>query len=189
VILTGPQIHREVLAGRIHIDDYTPERLEPNSYGFRLASDILEYEHHGERQDEHGVIDCFEPARTRAVTMGEDGMVFEPGRFYLGSTMEAMGSPYHAATLYACRSVSTLGVWIQFSAPLGHSGAIFPWTLEMAVAVPVRLYPGMIIGKLAFWSMQGEPSHYAGRYVHSASAVASRLSLDRPPEHRQGDHA
>ncbi len=170
MILSGPEILSEVRAGRIHIDDFDAERIEPNSYGFRLAEDILWY--HNE------VIDCFRPPEAEHVKMGPEGMVLEPGRFYLGSTMEAMGSPHYAATLYACRSASTLGIWIQFSAPLGHSGAVFPWTLEMKVAQPVRVYPGMVIGKLAFWSMQGEPTIYNGKYSGSESAVVSRLSLE-----------
>jgi dCTP deaminase len=170
VILTGKDIHREVLAGRIHIDDYDPERLEPNSYGFRLAPEIISYL--------PGVIDSREPIESVTEVMDDSGMMLMPGRFYLGGTMETMGSPHYAATLYACRSVSTLGVWIQFSAPLGHSGALFPWTLEIAVAAPIRVYPGMIIGKLAFWAMQGDPRAYAGRYTGSESAVVSRLSMD-----------
>lgn len=48
----------------------------------------------------------------------------------------------------------------------------------MKVAHPVRVYPGMLIGKLAFWSMQGEANGYVGKYTGSRSAVASRLSLD-----------
>lgn len=171
MILSGPEIRSEVEAGRIHIDDFDPERIEPNSYSFRLAADILWYE--------QNVIDCFETLSTRHVTMGPEGVVLEPNRFYLGGTMEAMGSPHYAATLYACRSASTLGIWIQFSAPLGHSGAVFPWTLELKVAHPVRVYPGMVIGKLAFWSMQGESLSYHGKYTGSRSAVASRLSLDQ----------
>ncbi|MER5553532.1 deoxycytidine triphosphate deaminase [Streptomyces sp. NPDC002793] len=170
MILSGPEILSEVRAGRIHIGDFVPERLEPNSYGFRLADDILRYEQE--------VIDCFEPPKAEHLKMGPEGMVLEPGRFYLGGTMESMGSPHYAATLYACRSASTLGIWIQFSAPLGHSGAIFPWTLEMKVAHPVRVYPGMVIGKLAFWSMQGEAAGYDGKYTGSTSAVASRFSQD-----------
>lgn len=170
MILTGKDIHREVLAGRIHIDDFDPERLEPNSYGFRLSDQLLWYDQE--------VLDCREPARTVPAAIGPDGFVFEPGRFYLGSTMEAMGSRHYAATLYARRSVSTLGVWIQFSAPLGHSGAVFPWTLEIAVAAPVRLFAGMVIGKLAFWAMHGRPREYAGRYHGSRSVVPSRFSLD-----------
>lgn len=170
MILTGRDIHREVLARRIHIDDFDPMRLEPNSYGFRLAPTIITYD------DEE--IDVHRPPTSRTVLMGTSGMLLEPGRFYLGATMEAMGSPHYAAELYACLSVSTLGVWIQFSAPLGHSGAIFPWTLEIAVACPVRVYPGMIMGKLAFWAMRGSPVRYQGRYEGSVSAVPSRLSLD-----------
>ncbi|MEU0603870.1 deoxycytidine triphosphate deaminase [Streptomyces sp. NPDC006393] len=172
MILTGPEIRAEVEAGRIHISDFDPERLEPNSYGFRLAEDVLWYD--------GDVIDCFEAPRARATTMGPDGMVLRPGRLYLGGTMEAMGSPHYAATLYACRSASTLGIWIQYSAPLGHSGAVFPWTLEMKVAQPVRVYAGMTIGKLAFWAMRGEPAAYRGKYSGSSSAVASRFSLERP---------
>jgi dCTP deaminase len=172
VILSGPQILAEVRNKRIHIDDFDAERIEPNSYGFRLAPDILWYH--------DGIIDCYEPPKAHRVTMSEEGMVLEPGRFYLGSTMEAMGSPHFAATLYACRSTSTLGMWIQFSAPLGHSGAIFPWTLEIHVAHPVRVYPGMVIGKLAFWSMAGEPVGYRGKYTGSSSTVASRLALEAP---------
>jgi len=174
VILTGGRIHSEVRAGRIHIDDFDPERLEPNSYGFRLAPEILHYE-----QD---VLDAHEPCEPTVTLIGEDGLVLEPGRFYLGGTMEAMGSPHYAATLYACRSVSSLGMWIQFSAPLGHSGAVFPWTLEIAVAHPLRVYAGMLIGKLAFWEMAGAPVEYAGRYLGSTSAVASRISLDTTPD-------
>ncbi|NDZ78902.1 deoxycytidine triphosphate deaminase [Streptomyces sp. SID10853] len=170
MILSGPEILSEVRAGRIHIDDFDPERIEPNSYGFRLAEDILWYE-----QD---IIDCFEPPKAHQVTMGSDGMVLEPDRLYLGGTMEAMGSPHYAAELYACLSTSAMGIWIQYSAPLGHSGAVFPWTLEIKVAHPVRVYPGMMIGKLAFWAMQGTAVDYNGKYTGSTSAVASRLSLD-----------
>lgn len=176
MIVTGPEILAEVRRGRITIDDFEPERLEPNSYAFRLAPDLLRYE-----QD---ILECYQPPAARRLSMGPAGLVLEPGRFYLGSTMEAMGSAHYAATLYASRSASTLGLWIQFSAPLGHSGAVFPWTLEMTVAHPVRVYPGMIIGKLAFWSMQGEAEEYRGRYAGSTSAVASRLSEDRPAGER-----
>lgn len=172
MILTGAEISREVRLGRIQVGDFDPERLEPNSYGFRLAKDILQYD-----QD---VIDCYEPSGTQHVEIGPDGFVLQPGKFYLGSTMEEMGSPYYAAELYASRSAATLGIWIQFSAPLGHSGAIIPWTLEMKVAHPTRVYAGMVIGKLSFWAMQGSPIGYQGKYTGSSSTVASRLSQEGP---------
>lgn len=36
----------------------------------------------------------------------------------------------------------------------------------------------MVIGKLAFWAMQGQPLLYDGKYTGSTAAVASRLSED-----------
>jgi dCTP deaminase len=177
MILTGPQIISEVAAGRIVIDDFDPARVEPNSYGVRLGHQLLAYE--------NGAVDCAEPPRHTTLHIDPEGFVIQPGRLYLGSTAEAVGSTRHAATLYARRSVSTLGVWIQFSAPLGHSGAIVPWTLEITTAHPVRLYAGMLIGKVAFWCMAGDASQYRGKYTDSTGAVASRLSEELPRSPRR----
>jgi len=168
MILTGAEIAAEVAAGRIVIDDFEAGRIEPNSYGVRLSDEIVVY-----HQD---VLDCAEAACCRTYRIGPEGLIFEPGGFYLGSTAEAVGSFHYAATLYARRSVSTLGVWIQFSAPLGHSGAILRWTLEMTTAKPTRLFAGMLIGKVAFWRMAGEPVSYDGKYVNSTGTVPSRLN-------------
>lgn len=176
MILTGAEIETEVTAGVIIIDNFDPERLEPNSYGFRLSDTILTYD-----MPVGAALDCHKPPSIRSQTIGPEGLTLCPGQFYLASTMEAMGSPRHAAELYAARSVSTLGIWIQFSAPLGHSGAIFPWTLEIMVAQPVRVYAGMVIGKIAFWTMQGKPVEYVGKYTGSRAVVASRFSLDQVP--------
>lgn len=170
MILTHHEIAREVDAGRITIDDFDRRRLEPNSYGFRLGKQLLRYD--------QPVLDARHQVTTTTTEIGSEGYVLRPGRLYLGGTMEGMGSPHYAAELYACRSVATLGVWIQFSAPLGHAGAIFPWTLEMAVVSPVRLFAGMTIGKIAFWSMRGQAGSYVGRYIGSRAAVASRMNLD-----------
>ncbi len=170
MILTGREIAAEVAAGRIHISPFDPSRLEPNSYGFLLGATILQY------TDEVLSPDC--PPTVISHTMGPEGTVLLPNRLYLGSTREVMGSSCHAATLYARLSVSALGIWIQYSAPLGHCGAIIPWTLEIKVAQPVRVYPGMLIGKIAFWAMRGEPRLYRGRYEKSEDVVPSLLVED-----------
>jgi len=168
MILTGQQIAGDVAAGRITIDPYTPDGVEPNSYRFHLADQMICYDHEA--------VDCATPPAVTQQRIGPEGIVVEPGRVYLGATIETMGSRHYAATLYGRRSVATLGVWIQFSAPLGHAGAVIPWTLEITAAQPVRLYAGMPIGKIAFWVMAGRPLEYAGRYHGSVGAVASRMS-------------
>lgn len=169
MILSGKEIADEVRRGRIQIDGFDPDRVEPNSYGFRLGNTFIEY------QDE--VLDSYQAPTTVTTVAGPEGVVLKPNTLYLGSTMEGMGSDCFAATLYASRSLSTLGVWIQYSAPLGHCGASFPWTLEIKVSQRTRLYPGMVVGKIAFWAMLGEKTLYDGRYLGSSEAVASRLAI------------
>jgi len=168
MILTGDEILRQVRAGRITISPFHPEQIEQNSYGFRLGSELVRYR-----------ADVLDPLRERALesrmSIPPEGYVLEPQQFYLGHTLECMGSEDYAATLYARRSVSTMGMWIQFSAPLGHTGAIIPWTLEITVTHPIIVYPGMLIGKIAFWRPQGRCTQYSGRYVGSVSAVASKM--------------
>lgn len=168
MILTGPELGREVERGRIVIDPFDESRLEPNSYGFRLARHVISYH--------DPVIDASRPPGHRSTVIPDDGLLLCPGVLYLGSTVETMGSDHYAATLYARRSVSTLGMWIQVSAPLGHMGAIIPWTLEIRVMAPIIVYPEMPIGKIAFWEPLGEELLYGGKYERSITTVPSRLA-------------
>jgi dCTP deaminase len=91
-----------------------------------------------------------------------------------------MGSSGHAAELYARLSTSLLGMFIQTSAPLGHTGAIIPWTLEIVVTQCVRVYARMPVGKICFWENFGSPTQYDGRYNHSHSVVHSLMSAAAP---------
>jgi len=168
VILTGAEIEREVGRSRIVIDPFQPTQIEPNSYGFGLSPHLIVY------HDE--VLDARRAPAARSLELSGEGAILEPGTLYLGSTVERLGSPHYAATLYARRSVSTMGMWIQYSAPLGHMGAVICWTLEIRVAHPVVVYPNMLIGKIAFWAVSGRAIPYRGRYRGSVTTVASRLA-------------
>ncbi|WP_280454092.1 dCTP deaminase [Nocardia brasiliensis] len=180
-MLTGTAIGEAVAMGEIVIDPFDPDRLCANSYSFALGDTLLRY------RTTTGVLDPMTDAPVTETIMGETGFVLEPGILYLGSTVEVMGGLRYAATLHACRSVSSLGLRIQLSAPLGHCGAVIPWTLELRAAMAVRVYPGMTIGKIAFWPMQGRAGRYAGRYAGSGGVVRSLLSIrcPAPPASRE----
>lgn len=167
MILTGLEIDSEVQKRRISITPFDSKYIEPNSYGFHLGSKLITYE--------DTVLDAGVKMKEREIEIKESGYCLQPGTFYLGSTLETMGSDCYAATLYANRSVSTLGMWIQFSAPLGHTGAIIPWTLEMRVSHPTNVYPGMLIGKIAFWQPDGMTTIYDGKYAHSTKVMSSLI--------------
>jgi len=166
MILTGREIQRQLHAGRINIDPFNDKYLESNSYGFHLGPDFTYYE--------DPILDpAVVPKCGQTIHSTERGMTLLPGLVYLGHTKEVMGSDFYASTLYANRSVASLGVWIQISAPLGHVGAVISWTLEIRVTQPTVLYPGMNVGKIAFWCVEGLRELYKGRYSNSVSVVPS----------------
>ncbi|WP_216895658.1 dCTP deaminase [Nocardia alni] len=169
-MLTGSAIHTAVTTGEIVIDPFDARQLCANSYSFRLGDELLRYDPPG------AILDPHTDTQVARTLIPDIGYVLEPGTLYLGVTREAMGGTNFAATLHACRSISSLGLRIQLSAPLGHCGAVIPWTLELRAAAPIRVYPGMTIGKIAFWPMHGHVQHYAGRYSDSGGAVRSLLA-------------
>lgn len=170
MILSGKEIQSEVRVGRITISPFDTRYIEPNSYGFHLGSKLLTYD--------DAILDCRALPNQREIEIPNSGYLLKPGRLYLGRTIETMGSPFYAATLYARRSTSTMGMWIQFSAPLGHTGSMTPWTLEITVVHPVIVYAEMLIGKLAFWKTLGVRHGYQGKYSQAIDVMASRLSLE-----------
>jgi dCTP deaminase len=170
MILSGARIKEMVESSAIVIDPYDPNALEPNSYGFRLGPKLIEYNEQ--------VINPRQPLPYREHVISEDGFLFQPGRFYLGHTFERIGGVTFASELFANLSTAMCGVFLQMSAPLGHTGAIINWTLEITVVHPVRLYPYMRIGKICFWQNLGEINEYSGRYAGSDTAVASKIFKD-----------
>lgn len=148
MILTGSEIVREYRNGRIRIDPFDPEAINPNSYDFRLGSTYSVYRDFPLDPRLDNVLE------EKAIPV--DGLLVQPRRLYLCATLERMGSE-HYAPLYAARSsIARLGVFINLSAPLGDIGYIGLWTLQIYAIHPVRLYPGMRIGQMMWWRPQGE---------------------------------
>ncbi len=158
------------LAKQIVIEPYDETCLEQNSYGIHLGKTLIEYD--------EPFIDARRTAKSSEIDIPEEGLILEPGRFYLGHTLEQIGGVRFTSELFANLSTSAQGIWIQTSAPLGHVGAVIHWTLEICVAQRVRVFPRMQIGKVCFWQNFGAISPYQGRYVQSMSVVASKSFLD-----------
>jgi dCTP deaminase len=169
MILTGSQIKQAVRDGDITISCFSGDFIEPNSYGFHLGNELAIYT---EPQ-----VDAFGRRAVDYIRIPDSGYELRPNFFYLGNTLEQMGSRIYAAELYARLSTSLCGMFIQTSAPLGHTGAIISWTLEIVVSQPVHIYSGMLIGKICFWRNHGQISPYVGRYTASQCTIPSRLSM------------
>ncbi|MDI2127155.1 dCTP deaminase [Yinghuangia seranimata] len=151
MILTRGAIVAGIASGEITIDPYTPERLSPNAYDWRLGPLLRSC---------HGDLDAAAPTEFIEQRIGDDGIVLRPGVLYLGHTLERTGSERYAQFLNGDRTLGALGIWVHVSAPLGHAGHAIQWTLEIRAARPVRIHPGMTFGKLVFLQTFGAAASY-----------------------------
>ncbi len=170
MILTGPEIGKMVREDRVIIEPYSEDCLDPNSYSFHLGETILEYE--------EPVLDVKSAFKSTGTVIPPEGFVLLPDRFYLGHTYEKIGGINFASEMYANLSTALCGMFIQFSAPLGHTGAVINWTLEIVVAQPLIIYPRMRLGKICFWKNLGSASQYSGRYCDSTTVIPSKIAMD-----------
>ncbi len=157
MILTGEAITEAVEDGRICIDPFDREQVNPNSYNYRLSPVLRVIT---EEVAEPGA----SPRLEEIDIPPEEGYVLRPGRVYLGTTMESIGSAHYVPSLIGRSSLGRLGVFLQISADLGQLGAVHQWTLEIVATQSVRVYAGMKAGQVSFWRPQGDRMPYSGHY-------------------------
>ena len=159
MILTGSEIVRERAQGGLVVEPFSAGQVNPNSYNFRLGHTCRVYTQFPLDPRWSNVYDTME--------MSPDGFLLEPGRLYLASTLEVLGSTRFAPTFAARSSVARLGIFINLSASLGDIGYVGQWTLQLYAVHPVIVYPGMEIGQMMWWRPQGDVQLYTGKYQHS----------------------
>jgi dCTP deaminase len=170
VILTGAEIHRQVQLGRIEISPYDPARLNPNSYNFRLGSTIKWYT--------ETVLDSRRYNPVQQCEIGSEGMMLAPDRIYLGHTEEVMGSDFYVPIIRARSSVARLGLFVHVTADLIDIGSHNQWTLQLHAVQPLRVMPGLEIGQVTFWKVEGEVNLYRGKYQGSRGPCESMSFRD-----------
>ncbi len=171
MILTGPEITDAAGDGRITIEPFCPDQVNPNSYNVRLGETLLAY------TDE--VIDAYRPNPTRSVHLTSAGYVLQPDQLYLGHTMERVGSDSYVPLLFGRSSVGRLGLFVEITAPIGDIGFHGQWTLMLSPVRPLRVYPGMKIGQIMFFVALGAVDLYQGKYQAAEGPQESRYWLDR----------
>lgn len=148
MILSDKRILEEMEKGTIKIVPYNRQDLGSNSYDVHLGKNIAMYKDREIDAKKHNQIDHF--------VIPEEGIVLEPGRFYLGVTEEYTETHAHVPFLEGKSSTGRLGIDIHATAGKGDVGFCGNWTLEISVKIPVRIYAGMPIGQLIYFPVDGE---------------------------------
>ena len=158
MLLSDRDIRAEVGAGRITMEPYAPDLIQPSSIDVRLDRYFRVFENHryphiDPAADQSELTRAVEPA-------GDEPFILHPGEFALGSIYEVVTLPDDiAARVEGKSSLGRLGcspATAGFIDP-GFSGHV---TLELSnVATPIKLWPGMKIGQLCFFRLSS-PAEY-----------------------------
>jgi dCTP deaminase len=179
-VLSDGTILRYVQEGRIKIDPWDAEMVQPASVDLRLGDSFRVFHNHRAT-----AIDLHDPPSnlTEEVVMPEgDAFVIHPGEFCLGRTREWIQIPDDiVARIEGKSSLGRLGLIVHATAGFCDPGFEGTLTLELnnLTRVPIRLYPGLPIAQLSFMTLDrpalrpyGSPglgSHYQGQRAATES--------------------
>ncbi|GAA2095946.1 dCTP deaminase [Microlunatus panaciterrae] len=185
MLLSDRDIKAEVDGGRIALEPYEAEMVQPSSIDVRLDRffRVLEnhrYPHIDPAEEQSELTRLVEPE-------GDEPFILHPGEFVLGSTYEVVTLPDDvAARLEGKSSLGRLGLLTHSTAGFidpGFSGHV---TLELSnvATLPIKLWPGMKIGQLCFFRLSSPAEHpygsdkYGSRYQGQRGPTPSRSHLN-----------
>jgi dCTP deaminase len=157
MILSDQQILKHLDSGCIKIEPFRRECLGSNSYDVHLGNTLGVYVDDREEIFALGVerpkvLDAKEPPHLAFYHIPETGFVLSPGILYLGVTEEYTETHGCVPWLDGKSSVGRLGIRIHATAGRGDAGFMNHWTLEIDCVQPVRIYKGMPIGQLTYFT-------------------------------------
>ena len=151
MILSDRDIRGEIERGRIVIDPFTPEAIQPSSVDLHLDRRFRVF-----RNNRYPYIDVRQeqPELTELLEIsGDEPFVLHPGEFVLGSTLERVALPNDLVSrLEGKSSLGRLGLLIHSTAGYVDPGWDGNLTLELSnvASLPIALYQGMRIGQISF---------------------------------------
>lgn len=177
MILVDWQIEDRIRRGQIGIDPYDPALIQPNSLDIRLGDHFVWYEPGEDVIDPYDRESVTSHVReTRAASV-----VMDPGVFMLAETLEAVTLPDNVvASIEGKSSIARLGIELHQTGGWIDAGFRGTITLEMCNVNqrPVRMYAGMPIGQLVFYTTERAENPYNlkkdAKYMDQRQATLSR---------------
>ena len=180
-VLADRDIRAAIEAGRIRVDPFDPDCLQPSSVDLHLDREFRVFHNHRYPHIDPSVEQA---DLTRLIEPeGDEPFILHPGEFVLGSTYEVVTLPDDiAGRLEGKSSLGRLGLLTHSTAGFidpGFSGHV---TLELSnvANLPIMLYPGMKIGQLCLFRLSSPAEHpygsekYGSRYQGQRGPTPSR---------------
>ncbi|HEX9693911.1 MAG TPA: dCTP deaminase [Actinomycetota bacterium] len=154
MILSDVDIRKEIESGRIVIDPFDPDSIQPSSVDLHVDDRFRVF-----ANSRYPYIDVKKemPGLTEVVEVADpDPFILHPGEFVLGSTLERVAIPDDmVARLEGKSSLGRLGLLIHSTAGYVDPGWDGYLTLELSnvANLPITIYPGMKIGQISFFRL------------------------------------
>ncbi|MEW1844524.1 dCTP deaminase [Nonomuraea angiospora] len=185
MLLSDRDILAEIEVGRLGLDPFDRDMIQPSSIDVRLDRFFRVFENHRYPHIDPSVE---QPDLTRMVEPdGDEPFILHPGEFVLASTYEVVTLPDDLASrLEGKSSLGRLGLLTHSTAGFidpGFSGHV---TLELSnvATLPIKLWPGMKIGQLCVFRLSSPAEHpygsekYGSRYQGQRGPTPSRSFRD-----------
>ena len=177
MLLSDRDIRAAIEAGRVALDPYDPDMVQPSSVDVRIDRYFRVFENHRYPHIDPAV----EQAElTRLVEPdGDEPFILHPGEFVLGSTYEVVTLPDDvSARLEGKSSLGRLGLLTHSTAGFIDAGFSGHVTLELSnvATLPIKLWPGMKIGQLCFFRLTSP-----AEAPYGSGAQGSRYQGQRGP--------
>lgn len=167
MILSGIEIEKKI-GKEIIIEPFNEKQLNPNSYNLRLHHELLVYDNE--------VLDMKIKNEVTLISIPEEGFVLQPGKLYLGRTVEYTKVDNYIPMIDGRSSIGRLGMFIHITAGLGNVGTSGFWTLEIFVVQPLRIYANVEVCQIFFNTIEGEYTSYlSGKYSANEGIQPSLL--------------
>ena len=170
MMLSGKEIEKK-LGSEIIIEPFNRKQLNPNSYNLRLHNELLVYD--------EDILDMKKENKTKSIIIPEEGVVLEPGKLYLGRTIEYTETKNYVPMLEGRSSIGRLGLFIHVTAGFGDVGFKGYWTLEIFCVQPIRIYPSVEVCQIYYHGIDGDYEEYSsGKYQSNKGIQPSLLYKD-----------
>ncbi len=177
MILSDKDIRKQIESGRVVIEPFDPEMVQPSSVDlhvdnrFRIfANSRYPYIDVRRRMDD----------LTEMVEVNEEEpFILHPGEFVLGSTLEKVSLPDDiVGRIEGKSSLGRLGLLIHSTAGFVDAGFDGYLTLELSnvANLPITIYPNMKIGQISFFQLTSAAEHPYGSHK-----VGSKYQGQRGP--------
>lgn len=170
MILSGKEIKNK-LGKEIKIEPFNEKQLNPNSYNLRLHNELLIYD--------ETILDMKKENKVKKIIIPKEGLVLEPGKLYLGRTLEYTETDKYVPMLEGRSSIGRLGLFIHVTAGFGDVGFKGYWTLEIFCVQPIRIYSDVELCQIYYHAVEGDYDTYnSGKYQNNEGVQPSLLYKD-----------